>query len=285
MRPNTERFTAAVRHAVLSALLLGATAPAHALFGDDEARKAIIDLRGRLEIQNRDTGARLRELSTSVGALNTSVGALSTSIEALGQRLDRLEQLARGQIELQNQIELLKQEIARLRGQVETQTNELAQTQRRQRDLAAEVDGRIKPFEPVSVQIDGKSVTVEADERRSYDAALTAFQAGDFAAAANGLAALRARWPTSGYAANALYWSGAAQFAQKDYPGALASHQLVLARHPAHPRAADALLSVAYCHIEGGDKKAARRSLQQLLERYPDSAAAPQARDRLATLK
>ena len=271
MRPHAKRLTATVRHAVLCTLLLGATAPAHALFGDDEARKAIIDLRGRLEIQNRDTGARLRELGAS--------------IEALGQRLDRLEQVSRGQIELQNQIELLKQEIARLRGQLETQTNELAQTQRRQRDLAAEVDARIKPFEPVSVQIDGKPVTVEADERRSYEAALTAFQAGDFAAAANGLGALRARWPTSGYAANALYWSGAAQFAQKDYPGALASHQQFLARHPAHPRAADALLSVAYCQIESGDKKAARRSLQQLLERYPDSAAAPQARDRLATLK
>ena len=41
----------------------------------------------------------------------------------------------------------------RERGQLEVQANELAQTQRRQRETYAELDGRIKPFEPVSVQV------------------------------------------------------------------------------------------------------------------------------------
>ena len=37
----------------LAATLLGAAAPAHALFGDDEARKAILDLRQRVDaLQN-----------------------------------------------------------------------------------------------------------------------------------------------------------------------------------------------------------------------------------------
>lgn len=260
-------------HALLLAVAaLGASAPAGAaLFGDDEARTAIIDLRGRFDIQNRESAARL--------------GELATRIDALGQRLDRLEQVSRGQLELQNQLEQLKQEIARLRGQLEVQANELAQTQRRQREIYSDLDGRIKPFEPVSVQIDGKTATVEVDERKAYESALAAFRGGDFAAAAAGFGALRARWPGSSYGANAQYWIGSAQFALKDYKAALATHQLFIARHADHPRAADALLSVALCQIETGDKRGARRSLEVLVEKYPDSPAAPQARERMATLK
>ena len=258
--------------ALLTAAALGASAPAGAaLFGDDEARTAIIELRGRFEIQNRENAARLGELASRIDALN--------------QRLDRLEQVSRGQLELQNQLEQLKQEIARLRGQLEVQANELAQTQRRQREIYADLDGRIKPFEPISVQIDGKTATVEVDERKAYESALAAFRGGDFAGAAAGFSALRTRWPGSAYGANAQYWIGSAQFALKDYKAALATHQQFVARHADHPRAADALLSVALCQIETGDKRAARRSLEVLVEKYPDSPAAPQARERMATLK
>ncbi|MBP8309162.1 MAG: tol-pal system protein YbgF [Burkholderiaceae bacterium] len=258
--------------ALLTAAALGASAPAGAaLFGDDEARTAIIELRGRFEIQNRENAARLGELASRIDALN--------------QRLDRLEQVSRGQLELQNQLEQFKQEIARLRGQLEVQANELAQTQRRQREIYADLDGRIKPFEPITVQVDGKTATVEVDERKVYESALAAFRGGDFSGAAAGFSTLRSRWPGSAYGANALYWIGSAQFALKDYKAALATHQQFVARHADHPRAPDALLSVALCQIETGDKRGARRSLEVLVEKYPDSPAAPQARERMATLR
>lgn len=257
---------------LLAVAALGASAPAGAaLFGDDEARTAIIDLRGRFEIQNRESAARL--------------GELATRIDALGQRLDRLEQVSRGQLELQNQLEQLKQEIARLRGQLEVQANELAQTQRRQREIYADLDGRIKPFEPISVQIDGKTATVEVDERKAYESALAAFRGGDFAAAAAGFGALRARWPGSSYGANAQYWIGSAQFALKDYKAAIATHQSLLARFPDYHRAADALLNIGYAQAESGDKKGARRTLETVGEKYPGTQAAQFARERLASLR
>lgn len=265
---RTSRMAA---HLGAAALCLAAATPAQALFGDDEARKAIIDLRGKLELQNRETSGRLTEIVSRV--------------ESLGQRLDRLEQVSRGQLELQNQIEQLRQELARLRGQIEVQTNELAQTQRKQRDLFTEVDGRLKQVEPVTVQIDGRNATVDIEERKLYDTALAAFRGGDFASAVNGFNSLRSRWPSSAYGANALYWLGSAQFALKDYRASMASHQQFAARHAEHPRAPDALMGVALCQIEGGDRRAARRTLETLVEKYPDSATAGQARERLATLK
>ena len=72
-------------------------------------------------------------------------------------RLDRMESAQRNQLELVNQIESLRQESARLRGQVETLTNEVATLQKRNRDLYADLDARLKKMEPQSVTVDGVS--------------------------------------------------------------------------------------------------------------------------------
>jgi tol-pal system protein YbgF len=241
-------------------LLLPGPASA-ALLSDDEARRAIIDLRGRLEVQARDSQRRVDEL------------------------VSRLEQSIKGQLELQNQIELLRQEVAALRGQIEVQANELAQTQRRQRELFADIDGRVKRFEPVQAQVDGRTVNVDPDERRQFEAALAQFRAGEFADAIAAFQQLRSRWPSSAYVPGALYWQGSAQYATKDYKAAIGTHETLLARFPEHPRAADALLNIGFSQAEGGDRKTARKTLESVGTKFPGSQAAQLARERLATLR
>src|SRR5690606_34594686 len=127
---------AATGRALLAALLVAASMPAHALFQDDGARKAIIELR-------------------------TRVDQLANDFEA---RLSRLEQVSHGQLQLQNQIDAMRQEIASLRGQIEVQANNIAKTQKQQRDLASSVDSRFKRFEPIEVTIDGQTTTVDPAE-------------------------------------------------------------------------------------------------------------------------
>ena len=232
-----------------------------ALLSDDEARRAIIDLRGKLELQAKEGNRRIDELT------------------------GRLEQATRGQLELQNQIELLRQEVATLRGQLEVQTNELAQTQRQQRDLFADVDSRVKRFEPVQVQIDGRTVSVDPEERRQFDAALAQFRAGDFAASIAAFQQFRSRWPASAYLPGALFWTGSAQYAVKDYKAAIATNEALLSRFPDHPRAADALLNVGFSQAESGDRKAARNTLEAVGAKFPGTQAAQLARERLSTLR
>ena len=81
----------------LALALLGAMAqPAQAqLFSDDEARRAILDLRGKLDLMQRDLTRRIDDMQT---------------------RLERMEQGSRGQLDLQNQLASMRQEIASLRG-------------------------------------------------------------------------------------------------------------------------------------------------------------------------
>ena len=232
-----------------------------AIFSDDEARRAIIDLRGRLEVQGRETSRRIDELTT------------------------QLEQATRGQLELQNQIESLRQEIAGLRGQLEVQTNELVQTQRKQRELYSDVDSRFKRFEPVQVQIDGRQVSVDPEERRQHDAGLAQFRAGDFAGAIAAFQQFRNRWPNSPYTPAVLFWIGSAQYATKDYKSAVTTFEALLSGFPDNPRAADALLSIGFSQIEGGDRKTGRKTLETVGTRYPGTQAAQLARERLSTLR
>lgn len=265
-----------------AALALPGSARA-AIFEDDEARRAIIDLRGRLEVQDRDTRRRLEDMNQQIAAqLGTR---LADQMAALNARLDRLEQGSRGQLEVQNQLELIRQDVARLRGQLEVQTNELANTQRGQRDLYANLDGRLKSFERVEAQVDGKSVQISPEERRLFDGSLAQVRSGDFATAITGFQMLRVSFPDTTFNASALYWTGSAQFALKDHKAAISTLQSLLAKYPDHPRASDALLTIGLSQADGGDKKLARKTLETVREKYPDSQAAQVAKERLPQLK
>ncbi|MBN9429844.1 MAG: tol-pal system protein YbgF [Burkholderiales bacterium] len=257
--------------ALVAALTLAAAAsPAHALFSDDEARKAILDVRGRVQLLQQDSQKQFDQLSRQLVELST--------------RLDRLEQTSRGQLELQSQLDAMRQEIARLQGQLEVQTNELATTQRQLRDQLATVDNRIRRFEPINVQIDGQTLTVEQNEKRGFDAALAAFRAGDFRGALTGFQLFRAQYPDSAYQPSVLFWIGSSQFALKDYSAAIASHQALIAKYPDNPRSPDALLNVGYAQAESGDRLAARATLESVIARYPNSQAAQLAKERLPAL-
>lgn len=261
---------ALTRVAAVLALSGAAGGSQAALFSDDEARRAILDLRGRVQVMQEETTARLDELTRQVGELSV--------------RVERADQSARGQLELQSQLESMRQEIARLRGQLEVQAHELSTTQRQLRDQLATVDTRIRKFEPVATQIDGRSVTVDQTEKRAFDAALELFRAGDFRGALAAFQGFRSQYPDSPYLPGVLFWIGSSQFALKDYKSAIASHQALLARYPDNPRAADSLLNVGYAQAESGDRRAARATLESVVTQYPDSQAAQLARERLASL-
>jgi tol-pal system protein YbgF len=281
MRSLLPLFTLPSFRPVLLGLALCFSGAANAgIFDDDEARKAILELRGRVETVNKTLSARL--------------DALSQRFDELNQRLDRLEATQRGQLELQGQIETLKKELAEMRGKVEVQTNELARTQVLQRDIAnaldsrvSAIDNRMKKVEPtiVTVSIDERSFNVDQEEKRRFDAALTLLRNSDFRAASVAFAQFQAQYPESPYSANALYWNATSLFGLKDYRAALTANERFLARFADHPRAGEAALNVAFSQIELNDRVAGRKSLETVIDKYPNTDSARLAKERLATLR
>lgn len=247
--------------ALLLSGLLAVSAANAALFEDDEARKAILDLRQRVDAVRVD--------------VDQSRKAASDEITSLGKSL----------LDLQRQIELLKNELSSVRGANEQLMRELADVQRIQKDQAQIVSERLSKFEPVKVKVDGVEFFSEPNEKRDFEAALAVFRKGDFPAAQNLLVEFLKRYVTSGYVESALFWLGNAQYATRDYKAAIVNFRALIAKNPEHMRAPEAVLSVANCQLELKDTKGARKTLSDLVKAYPQTEAAVVAKERLSTLK
>lgn len=245
---------------------------AHAgLFDDEEARKAILDLRVKVD-QNR-----LAQEAQHIEAKRIQDKVLLDATESNAA-------LRRSLLDLQNQLEVLRADLARLRGQDEQLARDVADVQRRQKDLAQGVEERMRRFEPVKVQLDGREFTVEPAEKRDYDTAFAQFRKPDYAAAAIAFIDFLRRNPQSGYAPSAFFWLGNAQYATKDYREAIANFRSMIAAAPDHPKAPEAALAMANSQIELKDNRAARKTLEDLMKAYPQSEATGAAKDRLARL-
>ncbi|MCY7317138.1 MAG: tol-pal system protein YbgF [Ramlibacter sp.] len=257
----------------LAAAVLAATAwlvlPAQAaLFEDDEARRAILDLRGRVEQQRQAADASIQRQADELRRAGEENGLLRRSL-----------------LDLQNQIESLRAEIARMRGQNEQLSRDISEVQRNQKDVAVGVEERLRKFEPIKVTVDGREFTADPAESRDYDASMAIFRRGDFPAAQTAFTEFLRRYPQTGYRTSALFWVGNAQYANRDYRGAIANFRALLAQAPDHARAPETLLSIANCQIELKDAPGARRTLEDLMRAYPQSEAANAARERLARVR
>lgn len=247
--------------ALCSTLLPSAHA---ALFEDDEARRAIIELRQRVDM--------LQQANQRAG-------------DDLRRSGDDNTQMRRGLLELQNQIELLRVDAAKMRGQNEQLQRDVTELQRRQKDISQGVDERLRQFEPVKVTVDGQEFQADPAEKRDFEAALTLFRAGSFAEAQAALTEFVKQYPRSGYMPSARFWLGNTQYATRSYKEAIGNFKALLSAAPTHARAPEAALSIANCQIELKETKGARKTLEDLVRSYPESEAAVAAKERLSRMK
>jgi len=253
----------------LAALLLALAAvwplQAHALFGDDEARRAIIELRQKVEA-NQQAAAAARQ---ALEARNTDSDAATR----------------RSMLDLSNQIEQLRGEMARLRGLNEQLARDVSDLQRQQKDAQTGIDERLRLVEPLQITHDEVSFTAAPAEKRDFDAALALLRGSNFLGAVQAYTAFLVRYPGGGYQPSALYWLGNAQYASRDYKEAMENHRSLITLFPDHLRTPEAMLAMANSQVELKDSKGAMRTLEQLIRQFPATEAATAGSERLARLR
>ncbi|MEO8976845.1 MAG: tol-pal system protein YbgF [Casimicrobiaceae bacterium] len=251
------------------ALAFVAQAACASIFDDNEARRRIDDTNDRIAQVRHDLDARI----------------------AL------VEQQMKGQglVDLFNQVEQLKADVALLRGQVEVLTNDIDQQQKRQRDLYVDLDTRLRRLEttppaapPATVPdaapaaVPAASATPAPGEQKAYDAALDQFKRADYTGAIGSFTGFVKTYPQSSLAPSAQYWVGNAQFARRDFRAAINAQRALIQQFPTSPKVPDALLNVASAQSELGDNAAARKTLEELIAKYPSAEATVKAKQRLA---
>jgi tol-pal system protein YbgF len=166
----------------------------------------------------------------------------------------RFDQQGKAQLDLANQLSRQAEEIARLRGQVESLGYELETAKKRQQDFYLDLDSRLRKLEGGG--------TAPADAAALFGAFIQ-------------------KAPDSSLAPNAQFWLGNAWIAQRDCKRAIEAHSVVTTKYADSPKAADSWLAMANCQQEMGSPAVARRSLETLVAKYPNAPAADTARERL----
>lgn len=114
-----------------------------------------------------------------------------------------------------------------------------------------------------------------------YDRGYTLFHRGKYLDAESVFQQFLAGFGTTDLADNAQFWIGEARYARNDLAGAMAAFGEVANRYPDGNKVPDAMLKVADCQRGLGDLEGARRSYQAVIDRFPSTAAAAVAEERL----
>jgi tol-pal system protein YbgF len=257
------------RYSIGVVLLVGLSwiAPTCAgVFDDDEARRQILDLR--------------KQTQTS------------------------FDTQARAQLDLSSQISALNDELARMRGLVETLNHELELARKRQQDFYVDLDTRVRSLEsrggavaaaPASGQGSGESADGTAgsgsaaavtpdpvQEMKVYEAALGLLRNNKLKEAITGFEHFLRDYPAATLAPNAQFWMANAWSAQGNCKKAVELHTQGLSRWPTSPKAPDTLLSLSGCQRELGLIPESRKTLESLVAKYPNTPSGEAARQRLA---
>ena len=245
---------------------LFATSLHAALFEDTDARKKL------QEIQLKET-----ELETRIVNLEAVIKSGSLN-------------------DMLNQIELLKQDVSKLRGDMETLRHLNATVEQRQKDLYQDLDGRLRRIEEKSAgtnstpsnkvgEVPATPEVKAPSDQEVYDQASALLDGMKNKEAFQAFTDFIKQFPNSALLPDAKYALANAQFNLKNYKATIGTYQKLLDQHPDFAKNPEALLGLANAQIQLALIPEAKKSLKDLIKKYPKSDVIQNAQKRLKVLE
>jgi len=232
-----------------------------------------------------DTEARkkLQEMQLKENELEARIVSLEAVIKS-GSLNDML-----------NQIELIKQDVSKLRGDMETLRHLNATVEQRQKDLYQDLDGRLGKIEEKSSTNNtttpnkGGEATLTPEvkapsDQEVYDQANTLLDSLKYKEAFQAFTDFIKQFPNSALLPDAKYGLANAQFNLKNYKASIGTYQKLLDQHPEFAKNPEALLGLANAQIQLSLIPEAKKSLKDLIKKYPQSDLIKNAQKRLKVL-
>ena len=217
---------------------------------------------------------------------------LALQVQALDARVNRIDRIVDNQslVQMAQRMDALQSELRAANGRIEELQNAYDSLRKQQRDLYADLDGRLKSAPPPPVVAAPPPQTTEplvlpgGDEQQQYSRAFDSLKNGDYAAAIAAFKQQAVAFPKGALADNTQYWLGEAYYVTRDYEHAAACFEYLLATFPNSRKAPDALLKLGYTQYEQKRVSVARSTLQLVVSRFPGTDAARLAAERLQKL-
>jgi tol-pal system protein YbgF len=204
-----------------------------------------------LTVQGADADNRLRnEIAFSMDEMQQQMSVLLENYNDLMQKLEQLGQD-------KNVVHVLK-------------SSEGAQTPAN------------PPSETAPAQVTGEPA-IDCDF--TYDEAFILVRRGEYEAAIEGFGKFLEACPKHESVENAYYWIGESYYAIEKYPDAVVQFEKLINDYKTSPNIGRALYKLARSKQELGKKAEAKTIFQRLIDEFPETLEAQQARERLKDLK
>lgn len=123
--------------------------------------------------------------------------------------------------------------------------------------------------------------TTAGGEREAYRTAFDLLKERKYPEAREAFSSMLARYPRGQFADNGHYWLGEIGYVTKDYAAALSHFNRLVADWPLSPKLPSAMLKLGYVYYEQQDLEQARRMLEEIVKRFPNTTEGRLAQGRL----
>jgi TolA-binding protein len=268
-----------------TALLLPLCAALGACFVPMERGRQMELRLDRLEADSTDASKRLDEQRV---VFKDRIAKVDAKLAEAQKKLDELNQSARRSgADLAVGLDRVREDLARIRGDLEVEQHKLGQVEKSVEKLRADTEGRLAALKGAGALDEFEArKKVAALENPEDKAAVVALGERELAAGQRGVALdifelVVNRWPSDPAAADAGFRAGQILLAQKRWRDAILALGRVAEAHPKSDRAPDALLGVAEAMTELGMAEEARAVLTRIVDKHPKTGAAKKAAEAL----
>jgi len=180
--------------------------------------------------------------------------------------------------QLSGQLQTLNDSLDELKARLGKVTNQLEAMQQAQQTLAAQASQQAQQTQQQQQQMSVPPPDV------LYNNALRDYNGGNVDLAKQEFSDYVKNYPNTDLAGNAYFYLAELDFKAGDYPDAIKGYDQVLQTFPDGSKAASAELKKGMAQIESGQKDAGISTLRHVVQRYPRTNEATQAKDRLRKL-
>jgi len=230
--------------------------------------------------------ASLADTRANLQQLQREFGVLKENIEETRYQVGR--QIGQSNLQGDQRIKVLESRVAKLDEVVKAQELQLKLREEELNKLREATQGLQAPpaaaAEPAGLLAEVWAGETEA-VKRDYEIAWSALDKKDYRLAIQRFRDFIKRYPKSNLADNAQYWIGESHYALREFDRAILEFDAVRRNYPQGEKVPAALLKQGYSFAELGEKVNARLILQDVIEKYPQSAEALKAKQKLKTLE
>ncbi|MBW1697235.1 MAG: tol-pal system protein YbgF [Deltaproteobacteria bacterium] len=263
----------------------------------------------RLAVLEQENEDRAEDLNL----LNQRIGRIESRLEEFSQIENQESQNLRNRLaESHVTLDQIREELQKLRGQIETtqylvkqqqnllkrseterftKLDDIEKISRQTRSRVARIEQYLNLVE-ASKQPAGKSpppsitrIKETASESELYKAAKQAYDKGDYETAREKFEAYLEKYPKSSKADNAQFWIGEIYYREKWYEKAILEYQKVIDNYPKGNKVPASLLKQGLSFLNLGDKANSRLILKELISKYPKSSEATIAKRKLKEIQ